>query len=153
MKNEETSRRDDETFEQSLREQSVRRIPAAWREGILTNAQNAASTVHAPRATHHGFLSTLTHKLSALSQLQRIAWSCLAATWVVIAVMNFSSRDDSNQTMAKISRPSPEAIAAWRNQRRELANLVESPQPRSVETHKPQLPQPRSCRREEILTA
>ena len=142
-----------DNFEQRLQRQPEREIPATWREEILANAQNAATTVHAPRATHHGFLSTLIHKLSALSLLQRIAWSSLAATWVVIAVMNFSSRDDSNQTIAKTSHPSPEAIAAWRNQRRELANLVESPQPRSVETHKPQSPQPRSCRREETLTA
>ncbi len=41
----------DSQFENRLRRQPVKPIPAEWREEILDAARNAAASVHAPRPT------------------------------------------------------------------------------------------------------
>jgi hypothetical protein len=151
MKNDETSRLDDEAFEQRLRKQGIKRLPSAWRDEILSAAQAAVprrSTLN-PRPS---LLSTLNHQLSTLLWPHPKAWAGLAAAWVVIFVLNFAGRDES-QPMAKNSPPpSPEMMAALREQHRLLVELVgrtdlpEAERPRVV-------PSPRSERRDEILSA
>jgi hypothetical protein len=142
-------------FEKRLQQHPQRKLPTVWREEILTNAQSAAASPHAPRTTHHGFaLSTFIHQLSTLLRPQRVAWCGIAAAWVVIIALNISARD--NPAMVATSQvlpPSPQAIAAWREQRRELASLTEPNQPREIEALKPRLPQPRSNRRTETFAA
>lgn len=139
-----------EQFERRLSRQPHREIPAAWREEILTAAKPTYRP--SPITSHPTWLSTLIHQLSTLLRPQRAAWCGLAAAWVVILALNFSVRDNSTSVQARNIKPlSPEAIVAWREQRRELAGLTETSQPREVEAPKNRPPQPRSNRRDETF--
>jgi hypothetical protein len=84
----------------------------------------------------------------------RRIWAGMAAVWLVILVVNFSMRDDS-QTMAMQSPPpSPEMILTFRQQERLLAELIGPNETRSAAPPpKPFLPQPRSEGRFETLAA
>jgi hypothetical protein len=134
-------------FEKRLQRIPRSEIPSAWREGILTAARQAETSRHPSPVARPSFLATLIHQLSALSRPNRAAWAGLAIVWVAIMALNFSARDNSTVATRQVSPPSPEAIAAWRHQRRELASLTEPNQPREIEAPKPRLPQPRSNRR------
>ncbi|HVU07677.1 MAG TPA: hypothetical protein VHG89_03945 [Verrucomicrobiae bacterium] len=81
----------------------------------------------------------------------RRIWAGLAAIWVVIFIFNFSQRDQS-ELMAK-KFPSPEMISSFQQQEKLLAELIGPNEPRVAEPPKTILPQPRSERRFEILTA
>jgi hypothetical protein len=140
-------------FEKRLQQVAPREIPSAWRKEVLTAAQTAQSARHPANAARPSFLSTLIQQLSTWSRPQRAAWAGLATVWVAIMALNFSARDNSTVATRQISPPSPEAIAAWRQQRRELASLTEPNQSREIEAPKPRLPQPRSNRRTETFAA
>jgi len=77
----------------------------------------------------------------------------LAAAWVVILSLNFYAADHTTQQVRQAAPPSPELRLALREQRRELARLIEpsmvpvSEQPKSLH------PSPRSERRDEMLAA
>jgi hypothetical protein len=134
-------------FEKRLQRQSPREIPSTWRKEILTAAQSE-------RPSWHSLFSAFIQQVSALSRAHRAAWAGLATLWVVIMVFNFSARDNSAMVAARpTAPPSPEAIAAGRQQRRELASLTEPNQSREIEAPKPRLPQPRSNRRAETFAA
>lgn len=141
-------------FENRLQRQASREIPPAWREEILNAAHKAESSRHPSPGNWHRFLSTIIQQLATLSRPQRAAWASLATVWVVIMALNFSARDNSPTMAARnVAPPSPEAIAAWRHQRRELASLTEPNQSRELEAPKPRQPQPRSSRRDETFAA
>jgi hypothetical protein len=82
----------------------------------------------------------------------RRIWTGLAVVWLLILAVNFSLRDNS-QTIAMKSSPSPEMILTFRQQERLLAELIGQNEPRAAEPPKLFLPQPRSERRFETLTA
>jgi hypothetical protein len=82
----------------------------------------------------------------------RRTWTALAAVWVLIFIFNVSQRDKSELAARKLPPPSPEAVMAWRQQERLLAELIGPNETRAVEPPKPFLPQPRSEGRIEILT-
>ena len=138
-------------FEKRLQQVAPREIPFAWREEILTTAQQAHSAGHTANATRSGFLATLIHQLSTLARPQRAAWGSLAAVWLVILALNLAARDNSATAQTQnFTPPSPQALAAWRQQRRELAGLTDpTPARPIVTTPKQSLPQPRSNRRDE----
>jgi hypothetical protein len=83
----------------------------------------------------------------------RRIWTGLAAVWILIFVFNFSQRDPAELMARKTPPPSPEMILAFRQQQRLLAELIGSSETRAAEPPKPFLPQPRSERRFETLTA
>ena len=140
-------------FEKRLQQVAPRQIPSAWREEILTAAQQTETSRHPSSVTRPGFPSTLIQQLLTLSQPHRAAWASLATLWLIIMALNFSARDNSTVATRQISPPSPEVIAAWRQQRRELASLTEPNQSREIKVPKPRLPQPRSSRRDEVFAA
>jgi hypothetical protein len=82
----------------------------------------------------------------------RRTWTALAAVWVLIFIFNVSQRDKSELAARKLPPPSSEAVMAWRQQERLLAELIGPNETRAVEPPKPFLPQPRSEGRIEILT-
>jgi hypothetical protein len=140
-------------FEQRLQRVPRSEIPSAWREEILTAARHATSSVHAPRPVSHGFLATLFGQLSALTRPRRAVWASLAATWIVIAVVNFSARDHSQVSTAQHPLPSPDALQALRQQKLYfLAELAGQSAPR--ETIRPKIVPvgPRSQRRDETIS-
>jgi hypothetical protein len=83
----------------------------------------------------------------------RRIWAGLAAVWVVILAVNLSMRDNSQTMAMKSSPPSPEMIMAFQQQERLLAELIGPNETRNAEPPKLSLPQPRSQRRIELLTA
>lgn len=145
-------------FEKRLQQQAQRRIPAAWREEILTNAQSAAASTHASRTTHHGLgLSTLIHQLSTLLRPQRAAWCGIAAAWVVILALNIATRD-GDSSLHKTSSPSLSADTSsdtseyLKQQRLLMAELIGDPKKTTLVRPKPPQSGHRSQRREEIET-
>jgi hypothetical protein len=74
----------------------------------------------------------------------RRTWTALAAVWVALFIFNVSQRDKSELATRKLPPPSPEAIMAWRQQEKLLAELIGPSAPGDVERRKIFLPQPRS---------
>lgn len=122
----------DSQFENRLRRQPVKPIPAEWREEILDAARNATASVHARRPTPYGLLATLRQHLSLPFLPQRAAWAVLATAWVVIIALNVAAHDDSARVQAsRAATPiSPETLLALQQQRLLLAELMDR-----AETH------------------
>jgi hypothetical protein len=147
--NEELHRSSDD-FEQRLQRVPQNEPPSAWREGILVAAKKSAAPVHAPRSTPHGFLTSLIQSLTTLARPQRLAWSSLAAIWMIITAMNLSSRDHSQVSTAQHPLPSPDTMQALRQQKLYfLAELAGQPAPRETIRPKTVPVGPRSQRRDE----
>jgi hypothetical protein len=126
-------------FEKRLQSQPLRKIPSEWREQIL---QGAKPSRHSSFVIRHSFLSTLLWPHPK-------AWASLAATWVVIAVLQFAASDRPTQLTKKPESPSPETIVLFKQQTRLMAELVGESSSRDMDRPKPTGPQPRSERRSE----
>jgi hypothetical protein len=74
----------------------------------------------------------------------RRTWAVLAAVWVALFIFNVSQRDKSELAARKLPPPSPEAILAWRQQERLLAELIGPSTPGDAERRKIFLPKPRT---------
>ncbi len=83
----------------------------------------------------------------------RRIWAGLAAAWILIFIVNFSQRDPERLMARKLPRPSPEAIQAWRQQQRLLAELIGPSEMRAAQPQKPLVPRPSTERRFEVMTA
>jgi len=75
----------------------------------------------------------------------RRTWATLAAVWVALFIFNVSQRDKTELAARKLPPPSPEAIMAWRQQEKLLAELIGSPGTAGdAERQKIFLPKPRT---------
>jgi hypothetical protein len=74
----------------------------------------------------------------------RRTWATLAAVWVALFIFNVSQRDKAELAARKLPPPSPEAIMAWRQQERLLAELIGPSAPGAAEQRKIFLPKPRT---------
>ena len=94
------------------------------------------------------FAAALANAIKVL--FQELVWPCrrtwagLAAVWVALLIFNVSQRDPSELAARKLPPPSPEAILAWRQQERLLAELIGPSAPGDVEQRKIFLPKPRT---------
>lgn len=138
-------------FEKHIQQQSLQKIPAEWRAEILAAARDEQSCNHASRITNQSFLSTLKHQLATIFWPHPKAWAGLAAVWVFILVLNFSTRDKTPVMAEKVLPPSPEMVAELRQQKLLFAELIGSSDAREAEPPK-FFPRPRT-ERAEILTA
>ena len=72
------------------------------------------------------------------------AWAGVAAAWMVIAFLNFSSVEDDAAATVHVAQPSRETLEALREQKRLFVELVNSP----IETSEAEpprfVPRPRS---------
>ena len=80
-------------FEKRVQRQTLRQVPAEWREDILSAARQASSPEHATRNTQHAspwrsVLSTLNAQLSTLLWPRPAAWAGLAAVWVMVLALH-----------------------------------------------------------------
>ena len=139
-------------FEKKLRRQPVKEIPGDWRAEILSAARAAQSAPHASLVTQHGWLSTLNFQLSTFFWPHPKAWAGLAAVWVCIVALNFSTRDKSVMVAEKVSPPSAEVIVELRKQQKLYAELMGVNEPREADRPKDATARPRT-QRVEILTA
>ncbi|HXR03936.1 MAG TPA: hypothetical protein VN836_04430 [Verrucomicrobiae bacterium] len=74
----------------------------------------------------------------------RRTWAILATVWIVLFIFNVSQRDKSELAARKLPPPSPEAIIAWRQQEKLLAELIGPSAPGAAERRKIFLPKPRT---------
>jgi len=149
-------------LEQKLSRQSLRQMPATWRGEILSAARAAEPSGPAPAVaslwrgkscvTHHSWLSTINHQLSTLFWPHPKAWAGLAAVWVFIFVLNFSTRETSPKEMAQSTPPSPEVIVELKKQQRLFAELVGSHEPADADRPRIFSPKPRSERMGILVT-
>ena len=106
-------------FEERLRRQPLKAVPAEWRAEILAAAADRPSPVARPT-----LLSTLNAQLSTLLWPHPAAWAGLAAVWIFICAMNFSIHDRSPVVAEEAAPPSREMMAEIKEQRRLLAELI-----------------------------
>ena len=74
----------------------------------------------------------------------RRTWAALTAVWIALFIFNVSQRDKSELAARKLPPPSPEAILAWRQQERLLAELIGPSVPGDADRRKIFLPKPRT---------
>lgn len=139
----------DSEFEQRLCRQPMKPIPAEWRAEILSAAVEAH---HASRITHRSWLSTLNHQLSTLLWPHPAAWASLAAVWVVIFALNFSSRDKPSVLAENMPPSSPEVLVELRQQHKLYAELIGIAETRDADRQRVLSPKPRSERVEILAT-
>ena len=139
-----------EDFEQKLQRQPMRQVPGDWRAEILA-AASAAGAAHRAVCGRRSVVS-LPNWLSTLLWPHPVAWAGLAAIWIFIFAVNFSIRDQVPVMAEKSTPPSPEVIAALRQQQRLFAELIGANDSRVADRQKLVSPKPRS-EFSQVLTA
>jgi hypothetical protein len=146
---------DRERFEQRLASQPLKPIPADWRAEILRESRLAAGQKNRLAAVaslaEENWLSTLNQKLSNLLWPHPKAWAGLAAVWVLILVMNFSTREPRPVIAEKASPPSPELMAELKKQQLLFAELIGPTPPQDADRRKNPATGPRSERAEVMM--
>src|SRR5205085_5150088 len=96
-------------FEQHLRRQALRQIPAEWRVEILSAARQPSAKDQAPQMAHdvpgqRDFLIMLRSKISNLLWPSPAAWAGLGAIWLVILGVNASTNEKSTMVARGLTR-------------------------------------------------
>jgi len=109
-------------FEQRLSRQPLKVVPREWREEILATA-GQKSTVEG-REQEWFWPSSLVARLSTFLWPSPVAWAGLAAIWILIFAVDFSTRDKTPVMAEKPTPPSPEVVVQLRRHQRLLAELI-----------------------------
>jgi hypothetical protein len=139
-----------EQFERRLSRQSLRPVPAEWREAILAAAGRESSVEC--RERERLWPLTLIARLSTLFWPSPAAWTGLVAVWILILAVDFSIRDKTPVVAEKYAPPPPQVIVELRQQQRLLAELMGPRDAGDADRLKSLVPRPRS-ERVEFLTA
>jgi hypothetical protein len=129
-----------EDFENQLRRQPRREVPADWRSEILAIAASATETLHATRNKPASLSTFLRSLLWPCPQ----AWAGLAAVWLVLLLVNYSPSGKKPVMAQNTTPPSPEVKLALREQRRLLAQLLEPFDQAAAEPPKRFIPRPKA---------
>ena len=136
-----------ESFEQRLKHQPLRPLPAEWRKEILKATGETQTIRRSAAVTEQSFLSNLNRRLASVFWPHPVAWAGLAAAWIFIVVVNYSIRDTQQPMVAeKITQPSPEVIAELRQQRALFVELTGINDSSDADRQKTFVPRPRSER-------
>jgi hypothetical protein len=132
-------------FEQRLQGQPMRKVPAEWRSQILSTAAAAAgSTTRHRVGWGFGVFEILRAEMVALLWPSPKAWVGLAAIWLFLAGANRATLNPAEPSASSGARPAAACIAAWKEQERILAELIQPGETQSPEASRPAKPQPRS---------
>ena len=147
-----------EPFEQRLKRQPPRRVPAEWRREILAAANDARMIRSAATASRSSSLSELSRRFASVLWPHPVAWGGLAMVWILIFVANISIHDKPAAMAEKVLPPSPEVIAESPQQQRLFAQLIGfqptgSDDSSDPDRQKPSGPRPRSERIKFVTTA
>ena len=145
-------------FEKRLQSQPLRQVPAEWREETLTAARQASAAQPVPCPTRRAraaspLLSTINSRLSTLLWPHPVAWAGLAAVWVVILGLSFTTRAATPHVARRGSSSSPRVFMAFQEQQRLLSELVGPREMPAAERPKAAPPRPRSERRSGLMMA
>ncbi|HEY1788741.1 MAG TPA: hypothetical protein VGJ73_11320 [Verrucomicrobiae bacterium] len=135
-----------ESFEERLRRQSLRLVPAEWRKEILKAASTTEFARQSEPAARRSFLSNLNRRLASVFWPHPVAWAGLAAIWIFIFAVDYSSLDAQPVVAEKIGPPSPEAVAELREQHRLFVELAGVNDSTDADRQKAVAPKPRSER-------
>jgi len=132
-------------FESRLQRTPLKQIPGEWRDEILAAAFTVAvdidrriTPIRAP-----AFTATWPRHLRELFWPHPIAWSALAAIWLMIAVAQFAIREPAPATTPVYVAKSPGAPTVMELQR-ELLTAWSEPLAKPKNTREAPLP-PQSC--------
>jgi hypothetical protein len=140
-----------EDFEKQLKQRPLRQTPAEWRAEILGAANEAAAKNAVPVDSRVSLWTIFKGWIASGLELKPKALAGLAAIWILIFALHFSTHDDSNFAVSR-KPDSKQVMAEVREQRLFFAELAGLKEPRDVEPPKRSLPQPHSERREQIVT-
>jgi len=134
-------------FEKQLEQQPMRPVPPAWREQILFTARQAAASAEGAKtdlgdASGRTWLEALKARLLLLLWPAPKAWAGLAAVWLAIAVLNFSTPDPAGRSVSYLN--SSQVRLALKEQQQALAEIVGENQPSASNQPQPVTPGPRS---------
>ncbi|HKW28479.1 MAG TPA: hypothetical protein VJT54_04025 [Verrucomicrobiae bacterium] len=135
-------------FEQKLRRQPLRQVPAEWRAEILAAASRESGVES--RTPKNFWSSSVVRHLSSVFWPHPVAWAGLAAIWIFILAINFTLRDTAPVVVDRFSPPTTEVIVEVRQQQRLLAELIGPRDVRDADRSESLMPRPRSERNFEI---
>jgi len=142
----------EDPFEERLRRQSLRTVPAAWREQILTTAGQHQRP--RPADLPGGVGAAWRLRLRELFWPAPQAWAGLAAVWLMILGANLLTREPAQSSLTRqAAPPSPQMRELLRQQEQLFAELVGPVEKREAERPKTPALHPRSQRREEMMNA
>ena len=121
-----------ERFEQELKRQALRPVPADWRQEILAAAREANVSKPREKEVAAGWWV-------GWVAFRRLAWGGLAAAWVLILGLNWAAnRPGGEGAVEAVFSPAVVALA-WQQSQQIAAGLdrAESWEPRAAGTERP----------------
>lgn len=136
-----------DSFEEKLKQQPLRPVPATWRNEILAVAREVDSQTAADTQEQRDVLPSRAWSfLRNLLWPHPIAWGGLAATWLVIIGLNAASSDPAGAEVAHVtSPPSSEQRQLLHEQEQLLAELIGQAEKAAAAEPKRRSAQPRSA--------
>jgi hypothetical protein len=128
-------------FEERLKQQPLRGLPAAWRNQVLSAAEAAQAVNNSPLRV---LLSTFNSQLSTLLWPSPAAWAGVAAVWLVILTLNLAAGDNSTASTKAAAASSPQVLLTIREQNRVLSELIGPDEPAASKRANPPVSRPRS---------
>jgi hypothetical protein len=130
----------DEQFEQRLKSQPARKIPASWREEILAHAARGERPQLSP-------ISNFKSQISNLLWPHPTAWAGVAAVWIGILFLRLAAGDISISAPRRVAEARPSGTTLL-YQEKVLVELLSDPwsMPQVVPSDRPQK-RPHSARR------
>jgi hypothetical protein len=134
-----------DNLERRLQGQPIRDVPAEWRSQILSTAAAAAGSTrdHHPGSVLTAFLRLRTQVVTLLWPSPKV-WASLAAIWLLLAVANRALFNPAEPSVNSGAQPFAGSVAAWKEQARILAELMQPAEPPSTAASSSAKPRPRS---------
>ena len=131
-------------FEKRLQQQAQRKIPAAWREEIISASRGASQTSAASIRSMPAIISFVLNLWRELICPARRVWAGLAAAWVVILVTNANLTGERPMASVESSTSSAELWLLFKERTLLVAEQSVTVESRPVKLPAATPPRPRS---------